>query len=110
MASIPASRRARAMIFAPRSCPSSPGLATTTRILRPGSVCGSASLLAPVSVTEARLDLHVRPGGEQRCDHDDHDHQHEQPEQGQDVRLDAAARVVEVMRVLLVDHYFPVAL
>src|SRR6478672_6452896 len=33
MTSIPASRRARAMIFAPRSCPSKPGLATTTRIL-----------------------------------------------------------------------------
>src|SRR5438105_9684218 len=32
MTSIPASRSARAMIFAPRSCPSSPGLATTTRI------------------------------------------------------------------------------
>src|SRR6187549_3437227 len=31
---MPASRRARAMIFAPRSCPSRPGLATTTRILR----------------------------------------------------------------------------
>src|SRR5712691_9250651 len=29
---MPASRSARAMIFAPRSCPSSPGLATTTRI------------------------------------------------------------------------------
>src|SRR4051795_280542 len=34
MTSIPASRSARAMIFAPRSCPSSPGLATTTRIFR----------------------------------------------------------------------------
>src|SRR5215204_5809584 len=34
MTSIPASRRARAMILAPRSCPSKPGLATTTRILR----------------------------------------------------------------------------
>src|SRR3954447_9458072 len=34
MTSMPASRSARAMIFAPRSCPSSPGLATTTRILR----------------------------------------------------------------------------
>src|SRR5215218_10865353 len=34
MTSMPASRRARAMIFAPRSCPSRPGLATTTRILR----------------------------------------------------------------------------
>src|SRR5919206_2840801 len=32
MTSIPASRRARAMILAPRSCPSSPGFATTTRI------------------------------------------------------------------------------
>src|SRR5918998_4212130 len=32
MTSIPASRRARATTLAPRSCPSSPGLATTTRI------------------------------------------------------------------------------
>src|SRR5215210_3993539 len=32
MTSMPASRRARAMIFAPRSCPSRPGLAITTRI------------------------------------------------------------------------------
>src|SRR3954469_3741743 len=32
MTSIPASRSARAMILAPRSCPSRPGLATTTRI------------------------------------------------------------------------------
>src|ERR687891_2428113 len=32
MTSMPASRRARAMIFAPRSWPSRPGLATTTRI------------------------------------------------------------------------------
>src|SRR5215469_9671199 len=31
MTSMPASRKARAMILAPRSCPSSPGLATTTR-------------------------------------------------------------------------------
>src|SRR2546421_643796 len=39
MTSMPASRRARAMTFAPRSCPSSPGLAITTlslRILGPG--------------------------------------------------------------------------
>src|SRR6185295_15028853 len=33
MTSMPASRSARAMIFAPRSCPSSPALAITTRIL-----------------------------------------------------------------------------
>src|SRR3954471_9564782 len=32
MTSMPASRRARAMILAPRSWPSRPGLATTTRI------------------------------------------------------------------------------
>src|ERR1044071_5300225 len=31
MTSIPASRSARAITLAPRSCPSSPGLATTTR-------------------------------------------------------------------------------
>src|SRR5689334_8711284 len=36
MTSIPASRRARAMIFAPRSCPSRPGFAITTRIV-PGT-------------------------------------------------------------------------
>src|SRR4051795_6268245 len=36
MTSMPASRGARAMIFAPRSCPSRPGLATTTRIFRAG--------------------------------------------------------------------------
>src|ERR1044072_9333586 len=34
MTSMPASRSARAMIFAPRSCPSRPGLAITTRIFR----------------------------------------------------------------------------
>src|SRR5438132_163301 len=32
MTSMPASRSARAMIFAPRSCPSRPGFATTTLI------------------------------------------------------------------------------
>src|SRR5580704_4609383 len=32
MTSMPASRRARAMTFAPRSCPSRPGFATSTRI------------------------------------------------------------------------------
>src|SRR5688572_30178748 len=43
MTSMPASRSARAMIFAPRSCPSRPGLATTTRILR---VLGLAAMAA----------------------------------------------------------------
>src|SRR6476646_7364691 len=47
---MPASRRARAMILAPRSWPSKPGLATTTRILRavaasirPGTLAGAQS-------------------------------------------------------------------
>src|SRR5918911_4712776 len=46
MTSIPASRRARAMILAPRSCPSRPGLATTTRIFL---------LLVPASTRRASL-------------------------------------------------------
>src|SRR5439155_26544960 len=50
MTSIPASRSARAMIFAPRSWPSSPGLATTTRIFR---VCvlftAAADVMAPAA-------------------------------------------------------------
>src|ERR1041384_6933106 len=52
---MPASRSARAMILAPRSCPSRPGLATTTRILRavaasirPGTLAGTrAGAAAP---------------------------------------------------------------
>src|SRR6185436_983434 len=46
MTSIPASRSARAMIFAPRSCPSRPGLATTTRILRAVAVLIAGGRLA----------------------------------------------------------------
>src|SRR5215213_1335669 len=45
MTSIPASRSARAMIFAPRSCPSRPGFATTTRILRSAMEADSRGLL-----------------------------------------------------------------
>src|SRR5712691_11072002 len=37
MTSIPASRRARATTFAPRSCPSNPGFAINTRSLRSGN-------------------------------------------------------------------------
>src|ERR1041384_6137648 len=44
MTSIPASRRARATTFAPRSWPSSPGLAITTRI-RPCATATSATFL-----------------------------------------------------------------
>src|SRR5215216_1770959 len=42
---MPASRSARAMIFAPRSWPSSPGLATTTRILRVEMATGIRGML-----------------------------------------------------------------
>src|SRR5213082_3401344 len=35
---MPASRRARAITFAPRSCPSRPGLATNTRIGRVSAI------------------------------------------------------------------------
>src|ERR671931_2933405 len=45
MTSIPASRSARAMIFAPRSWPSSPGFATTTRILRVDAGAAMAAIL-----------------------------------------------------------------
>src|SRR5687768_16032871 len=50
MTSMPASRSARAMIFAPRSWPSRPGLATTTRILR---VLGGADIAPDRSWTRA---------------------------------------------------------
>src|SRR5215207_3931812 len=53
MTSIPASRSARAMIFAPRSCPSKPGFATTTRILRSAMTADSRALL------HAKLHAHV---------------------------------------------------
>src|SRR5215216_2588952 len=42
---MPASRSARAMILAPRSCPSRPGFATTTRILRSAMTADSRGLL-----------------------------------------------------------------
>src|SRR5438105_3047837 len=49
---MPASRSARAMIFAPRSCPSRPGLATTTRILRLDS--GLSAAVSVVACIETR--------------------------------------------------------
>src|SRR5262245_22783082 len=68
MTSMPASRSARAMIFAPRSWPSRPGLATTTRIflllIAAGGypVWGSAPLLrAGCGAPEPRL-AHGGPG------------------------------------------------
>src|SRR5213594_2723925 len=58
MTSIPASRRARATILAPRSWPSNPGLATTTRTLR--SVSSVMVLGRPAGEHAAKLlaDLH----------------------------------------------------
>src|SRR4051794_15818886 len=63
MTSIPASRNARAMIFAPRSCPSRPGLATTTRILRWVEVSAmGAAMLPPPRCRSPHLDVedHLR--------------------------------------------------
>src|SRR6516165_9194951 len=58
---MPASRSARAMILAPRSCPSRPGFATTTRILR--SVAAAAT--GPTS--DAHHDrVALRPAGADR--------------------------------------------
>src|SRR3954451_8848822 len=52
--SMPASRSARAMILAPRSCPSRPGFATTTRILRLPA-CVPAAEVSAVLSTAPRL-------------------------------------------------------
>src|SRR5262245_4566089 len=50
---MPASRSARATTFAPRSWPSSPGLATSTRILRvPGCFAAGSVVPAPVMSSE----------------------------------------------------------
>src|SRR5687767_14650359 len=59
MTSMPASRRARAMIFAPRSWPSRPGLATTTRIFL--EVAMRRGILWPVRALEVDLQrVHLR--------------------------------------------------
>src|SRR5829696_9679563 len=54
MTSIPASRSARAMIFAPRSCPSRPGLATTTRIF----LVEEAAAMRPILWLARHPELH----------------------------------------------------
>src|SRR6266508_3536035 len=53
MTSNPASRNARATTFAPRSWPSSPGLATTTRIFRSGIIALASTAGAPAPVRSA---------------------------------------------------------
>src|SRR3954469_24515132 len=66
MTSMPASRRARAMIFAPRSWPSRPGLATTTRIFRAVVLMWRAQdgtcALAAVSGRLPDVERHAHPG------------------------------------------------
>src|SRR4051812_19741803 len=132
MTSIPASRRARAMIFAPRSCPSRPGLATTTRILRPDSAAwfrseastcvrpvpyGAGSSMCRSWVWELSVRALGAPGltaagerpmGEQRGDHDDHDDHGEQTEQRDDIEPDAPAGVVDPVHLVLVNDDLPV--
>src|SRR5215203_5830696 len=54
MTSMPASRSARAMIFAPRSCPSRPGLATTTRIF----LVEEAAAMRPILWLARHPELH----------------------------------------------------
>src|SRR5687767_12560568 len=71
MTSIPASRSALAMIFAPRSWPSRPGLATTTRVLgcvvalmvngEPGQVEEDVPRLAPLTPHRVVWDLAAPP-------------------------------------------------
>src|SRR6187551_1552560 len=71
MTSIPASRSARAMIFAPRSWPSRPGLATTTRILRAmgPSISGGGSRRA--AAPSARYEEVLLCGADVRADRAD---------------------------------------
>src|SRR5215831_5331389 len=53
MTSMPASRSARAMTLAPRSCPSSPGFAITTRSFRTSALLPSA--LVPCALNDRYL-------------------------------------------------------
>src|SRR5919205_427048 len=65
MTSMPASRSARAMILAPRSCPSRPGFATTTRIF---------PAIAPEPTSEDRRLAPRAPDLAQRVAHLAHRH------------------------------------
>src|SRR3954453_14429314 len=61
MTSMPASRSARAMIFAPRSWPSRPGFAATTRILRPPwALCAGLSAVPSIAGELIRPDTFWR--------------------------------------------------
>src|SRR5215213_7891989 len=98
MTSIPASRRARAMIFAPRSWPSSPGFATTTRILRAASSLMSAGSVAPLPLLGAESG--ERPG-QGKNDQKDHDSEREKAEcqEGSAHALRLVVDLVELVRV-----------
>src|SRR3954470_7338764 len=77
MTSMPASRSARAMILAPRSWPSSPGLATTTRIFRVASSPMGAGSVAPSRLLRAKSG---EGPGQGKHDEQDHDRQREKAE------------------------------
>src|SRR5271154_6568479 len=64
MTSIPASRSARAMTLAPRSCPSRPALATMTRSGRSVGITGAVSRPKPRS--PGKLERHDRAAGRRR--------------------------------------------
>src|SRR5256885_16061137 len=68
MTSNPSSRRARAMIFAPRSWPSRPGLATRMRSFREGSAmgCGNLSDAPEARKLPEALRLQYKVGHEKR--------------------------------------------
>src|SRR5689334_19815534 len=89
---MPASRRARAMILAPRSCPSKPGLATTTRILRAVAASIRPGTLAPCAQPARRRDAAAGgdPGGAEAGDGG---------EEGDGESNEAAAEALEVQRL-----------
>src|SRR5207302_11234396 len=63
---MPASRSARAMIFAPRSWPSRPGLATTTRIFAFDSVPIVVRTLRPCVRARSHVQLREPPEAAER--------------------------------------------
>src|SRR4029079_17030583 len=66
MTSMPASRSARAMILAPRSCPSRPGFATTTRILRSAMAASLWRAVGERPATDERAVVGAGAGAEAR--------------------------------------------
>src|SRR5262245_24569188 len=72
MTSMPASRKARAMIFAPRSCPSRPGFAMTTLIFR--ATTAESSGANPTTLLEHRRFPPDAPDASERLAHLPHRH------------------------------------